>query len=193
MFAILKDLRKGIAKENNLPPYIIFQDPSLEEMAIKYPIDQQELSQIIGVGASKALRYGKPFIDTIKKYVEENDIERPDDFVIKSVVNRSAQKVYIIQNIDRKLSLEDIARGKGLSMDELLTEIENIVFSGTRVNIDYYIDSMLDKEFQQEMFDYFRSSETDSIEQAWDELGKDVYSREEVQLIRIKFISEMAN
>jgi ATP-dependent DNA helicase RecQ len=193
LFNILKDLRRSIAKEANLPPYIIFQDPSLEEMAIKYPINQQEISQIVGVSTSKALRYGKPFLDLIQKYVEENDIDRPDDFVMKSLVNRSAQKVHIIQNIDRKLSLEDIARGKGLSMDELLTEIENIVFSGTRVNIDYYIDSILDKDYQQEMFDYFRTSETESIEKAWEDLGKDVYSLEEVQLVRIKFISEMAN
>ena len=193
LFNLLKELRKSIAKEANLPPYIIFQDPSLEEMAIKYPIDQQELSQIIGVGASKAQRYGNPFIEVIQKYVEENDIERPDDFVMKSVVNRSAQKVHIIQNIDRKLSLEDIARGKGLTMDELLQEIENIVFSGTKVNINYYIDSILDKEFQQELFDYFRQSEIESVDAAWEELGKDVYSREEVQLMRIKFISEMAN
>jgi ATP-dependent DNA helicase RecQ len=172
---------------------VIFQDPSLEEMAIKYPINEQELSQITGVSASKAARYGKPFIDLIVKYVEQNDISRPDDFVFKSVVNRSAQKVYIIQNIDRKLSLEDIARSKGLTMPDLLQEIENIVFSGTRINIDYYIDEVLDKEYQEEVFDYFRQSESDSLDHAWQTLGADVYSREEVQLMRIKFISEMAN
>jgi ATP-dependent DNA helicase RecQ len=176
-----------------LPPYIIFQDPSLEEMAIKYPINQQELSQITGVSASKAVRYGKPFLETIEKYVEENDIARPDDFVIKSVVNRSAQKVYIIQNVDRKISLEDIARGKGLTMNDLLSELENIVYSGTKLNIDYYIDELLDREYQAEVFDYFRTSEIDSIEDAWKSLGADVFSMEEIQLMRIKFISEMAN
>jgi ATP-dependent DNA helicase RecQ len=193
LFGLLKDLRKRIAKEKSLPPYIIFQDPSLEEMAIKYPINQQELSQITGVSASKAVRYGKPFLETIEKYVEENDIARPDDFVIKSVVNRSAQKVYIIQNVDRKISLEDIARGKGLTMNDLLSELENIVYSGTKLNIDYYIDELLDREYQAEVFDYFRTSEIDSIEDAWKSLGADVFSMEEIQLMRIKFISEMAN
>jgi ATP-dependent DNA helicase RecQ len=193
LFGILKELRKKIAKEKNLPPYIIFQDPSLEEMAIKYPINQQELSQITGVSASKAVRYGKPFLEAIEKYVEENDIARPDDFVIKSVVNRSAQKVYIIQNVDRKISLEDIARGKGLTMDDLLTELENIVYSGTRINLDYYINEVLDSEYQEEVFDYFRTAEIDSLEKAWTDLGADVFTREEIQLMRIKFISEMAN
>jgi ATP-dependent DNA helicase RecQ len=193
LFGLLKELRKKIAKEQNLPPYIIFQDPSLEEMAIKYPINQQELSQIVGVSASKAMRYGKPFLEVIQKYVEENDISRPDDLLIKSVVNRSAQKVYIIQNIDRKISLEDIARGKGLSMEDLLVELENIVFSGTKINLDYYINEVLDTEYQAEVFDYFRKAESDSIDEAWQFLGADVFSREEVQLMRIKFISEMAN
>ena len=196
LFALLKDLRKRIAKEKGLPPYIIFQDPSLEEMAIKYPINQQELSQITGVSASKAVRYGKPFIEQIEKYVEENDISRPDDFVVKSVVNKSAQKVHIIQNIDRKISLEDIASGKGLSMDELLSELENIVLSGTKLNLDYYINEVLDHDYQQEVFDYFRKIEddsADSVEKAWKDLGADVYTIEEVKLMRIKFISEMAN
>jgi len=193
LFGMLKEMRKKIAKEKSLPPYIIFQDPSLEEMAIKYPVNQQELSQITGVSASKATRYGKPFLELIEKYVEENEISRPDDFVIKSVVNRSAQKVYIIQNIDRKISLEDISRGKGITMDELLGEIENIVYSGTKINLDYYINEMLDGEYQQEIFDYFRTSEIDSLDEAWKSLGADVFSREEVQLMRIKFISEMAN
>ncbi|RYD73577.1 MAG: ATP-dependent DNA helicase RecQ, partial [Sphingobacteriales bacterium] len=193
LFGMLKDLRKKVAKEKNLPPYIIFQDPSMEEMAIKYPITQQELSQITGVSASKGIRYGKPFIDLITKYVEENDITRPDDFVVKSVVNRSAQKVYIIQNIDRKLSLEDIARGKGLTMTEVLQELENIVYSGTKLNLDYYINEVLDVEYQGEVFDYFRTAESDDLEKALSELGNDVYSLEEIQLMRIKFISEMAN
>jgi len=193
LFGMLKELRKKIAKDKNLPPYIIFQDPSLEEMAIKYPLDQQELSQITGVSASKAVRYGKPFLEVIAQYVEENEIERPDDFVVKSVVNKSAQKVYIIQNVDRKISLEDIARGKGLTMNDLLSELENIVYSGTKLNIDYYIDEVLDREYQAEVYDYFRSSEIDSIEDAWKSLGADVFSMEEIQLMRIKFISEMAN
>jgi ATP-dependent DNA helicase RecQ len=193
LFTMLKDLRKKVAKEMNVPPYIVFQDPSLEEMAIKYPINQQELSQITGVSASKAIRYGNSFINLIQKYVEDNEIIRPDDFVVKSVVNRSAQKVYIIQNIDRKISLDDIARGKGLTMDDLLQEIENIVFSGTKINLDYYINEVLDTEYQEEVFDYFRTSETDSVEDAWKTLGADVFSREEIQLMRIKFISEMAN
>lgn len=192
LFALLKDLRKQMAKEMGIQPWIIFQDPSLEEMAIKYPIDLQELSQMAGVSASKAERYGSRFLDTIIKYVEENEIERPSDIVVKSVVNKSAMKVQIIQNIDRKISLEDIARGRGITMAELLTEIENIVFSGTRVNIDYYINSVLDKDYQDELYDYFREAETDSIEAASKELGID-YQIEEIQLMRIKFISEMAN
>jgi len=192
LFKILKDLCKRTAKEKNLPPYIIFQDPSLEEMAIKYPIDMQELSQITGVSASKATRYGKEFIAVIKKYVEENDISRPDDFVIKSMVNKSAQKVYIIQNIDRKIALDDIANSKGITMDELLQEIENIVYSGTKINIDYYINAMLDSEFQRMLFDYFRKSESGSLDKAVEDLS-DEFSREEIQLMRIKFISEMAN
>jgi ATP-dependent DNA helicase RecQ len=193
LFGMLKELRKQVAKNLNVPPYIVFQDPSLEEMAIKYPVDLQELGQITGVSASKAIRYGKPFAEMISKYVEENEIERPDDFVVKSVVNRSAQKVHIIQNIDRKIGLEDIARGRGIAMDELLQELENIVFSGTKINIDYYINELLDQDYQDEVYDYFRRSESDDVDAAWRELGADVYSREEVQLMRIKFISEMAN
>ena len=192
LFNILRDVRKRIAKDKNLPPYIIFQDPSLEEMAIKYPIDMQELSQITGVSASKATRYGKDFIEVIKKYVEENDISRPDDFVIKSMVNKSAQKVYIIQNIDRKIALDDIANSKGITMDELFQEIENIVYSGTKINIDYHINAMLDSEFQLMLFDYFRKSESGSLDKAVEDLS-DEFSREEIQLMRIKFISEMAN
>ena len=193
LLEMLKDLRKRVSKTQNLPPYVIFQDPSLEEMAIKYPLDMSELSQIIGVSASKAERYGKTFLEQIKKYVEENEIERPEDVVVKSVVNRSAQKVYIIQNIDRKINLDDIARSKGLSMDDLLQELENIVFSGTKLNINYYIDELLDEEYQEEVFDYFRESESDNVDHAWQTLGADVYSREEIQLMRIKFMSEMAN
>lgn len=193
LYNMLKDVRKKIAKINNLPPYIIFQDPSLEEMSIKYPITEEELSQIVGVSATKANRYGKPFLEVIKNYVEENEIERPDDLVIKSVANKSKLKVSIIHSIDRKISLEDIADSKGLSLEELITEIENIVYSGTRININYYIDEILDKEYQQEIFDYFRNSESDSVEDALKSFGKGAYSREEIQLMKIRFISEMAN
>lgn len=193
LFNQLKELRKKIARQENLPPYIIFQDPSLQEMAIKYPINLQELSQITGVSASKAQRYGKPFIAAIDTYVKENEIERADDLVVKSVVNKSAIKVYIIQNIDRKMSLDVVASSKGITMQELLNEIENIVGSGTRVNLDYYINEMLEEDVQDEIFDYFRSSESDSTEAALQNLGSDLYTWEEVQLMKIKFISEMAN
>jgi ATP-dependent DNA helicase RecQ len=193
LFGMLKDLRKDIAKKNNLPPYIIFQDPSMEEMAIKYPISMEELTQIMGVSATKAQRYGKPFLELIENYVEENDIDRPDDMVVKSVANKSKNKIFIIQSIDKKLSLEDIAQAKGLTIEQLFEEIEHIVYSGTRLNIDYYINEILDEEYQDEIFDYFRNSESDSIDVAHKELGTDVYTREEIQLMKVKFISEMAN
>jgi ATP-dependent DNA helicase RecQ len=193
LFNMLKEIRKKIAKQNNVPPYIVFQDPSLEEMAIKYPIDENELTQIVGVSATKAKRYGQPFLDLIKKHVEENEIERPDDLIIKSVANKSKLKVFIIQSVDRKMDLHDIANAKGLTMDELMEEIENIVYSGTRLDLSYYIDERLDREYQDEIFEYFRNTEVESIDNALDELGQDLYSREEVQLVKIKFISEMAN
>jgi len=193
LFNMLKEVRKKISKQNNLPPYIVFQDPSLEEMAIKYPINEEELSQIVGVSATKAARYGKHFLELIKTYVEENEIERPDDLIVKSVANKSKMKVSIIQNIDRKISLEDIADSKGLTLEELLGEIENIVYSGTRVNINYYIDEILDKEFQDEIFEYFRNSESDSVDLALKGFGQGTYSREEILLMKIKFFSEMAN
>ncbi|HOK98385.1 MAG: DNA helicase RecQ [Bacteroidales bacterium] len=190
---ILKDLRKKIAKQKNLPPFVIFQDPSLEDMAIQYPITMEELQNIVGVGAGKAQKYGKEFIEVIKAYVEEKEIIRPQDMVVKSVVNKSGLKVFIIQSIDRKMSLEDIAEAKNISMDELLTEIEAIVNSGTRLNLDYYIDEILDEDQQQEIYDYFREAETESIEEAMEELGPDSYTEEEIRLMRIKFISEMGN
>ena len=193
LFNMLKEIRKKIAKQNNVPPYIVFQDPSLEEMAIKYPIDENELTQIVGVSATKAKRYGQPFLDLIKKHVEENEIERPDDLIIKSVANKSKLKVFIIQSVDRKMDLHDIANAKGLTMDEMMEEIENIVYSGTRLDLSYYIDEKLDKEYQDEIFEYFRNTEVESIDNALDELGADLYSREEIQLVKIKFISEMAN
>jgi len=189
---ILKDLRKKIARQKKLPPFVIFQDPSLEDMAIHYPITMDELQNIVGVGAGKAQKYGKEFLDVIKAYVEEKEIVRPQDLVVKSVVNKSGLKVFIIQSIDRKIMFEDIAEAKGLTMEDLLTEIEAIVNSGTRINIDYYINTVLDEERLAEVYEYFREAETDSIEEALDELGDD-YTEEEIRLVRIKFLSEMGN
>ena len=193
LFALLKDLRKEIAKKNNLPPFVIFQDPSLEDMAIQYPIKIEEMKQISGVGSGKAERFGKPFVELIKNYVEEHEIERPMDMVVKSVVNKSGIKVYIIQNIDRKKPLEDIAYAKGLEFDELLTEIESIVAAGTKIDIRYYINEVIDEDKQDEIFEYFKTAETDSYKEALDELGEDDYTEEEIRLMRIKFMSEMGN
>jgi ATP-dependent DNA helicase RecQ len=193
LLAMLKDLRKHISKKEGLPPFVIFQDPSLEDMAIQYPVTEDELKQIVGVGVGKAKRYGKPFLNLIKQYVEENDIIRPNDMVVKSVVNKSGLKVYIIQSIDRKLALEDIAYAKNMSFEELLTEIEQIVSSGTKIDISYYIDENIDEYHQEDIFDYFSEAETDSVEDALDELGESEYSEEEIRLMRIKFMSEMGN
>jgi len=178
LFAMLKDLRKKISKQKNLPPFVIFQDPSLEEMAINYPITMEELKNIVGVGAGKAAKYGKPFTDLISKYVEENEIERPVDLVVKSVVNKSGLKVHIIQNIDRKLSLDDIAVAKGIKLGDVLAEVESIVASGTRIDINYYINEVIDSDRQGEVFNYFRSAETDSVESAVDELGENEYTKD---------------
>lgn len=193
LFALLKDLRKEISREENLPPFVIFQDPSLEDMTIQYPITEEELTQISGVGAGKAAKYGQPFLELIANYVEENEITRPNDMVIKSVVNKSGLKVYIIQSIDRKRPLDDIAYAKNLSLDEMLTEIEMIVSSGTKLDISYYIDEKVDEYHQEEIFDYFSEAETDSIQDALDELGESEFSEEEVRLMRIKFLSELGN
>ncbi|EHQ30208.1 ATP-dependent DNA helicase RecQ [Mucilaginibacter paludis DSM 18603] len=193
LLQMLKDQRKKIAKQKGLPPFVIFQDPSLEEMCTHYPISIDELKQISGVGSGKALKFGAPFIDLIKKYVEEHDIDRPVDMVIKSAANKSALKVYIIQNIDRHLSLEDIANSKGLSYEDIIREVESIVNSGTKLNLNYYIDEMIDEDRQEEVFDYFKSSEIDSIDEALVELGPNEYTREEMQLMRIKFMSELGN
>ncbi len=193
LFALLKDLRKEISRMEKLPPFVIFQDPSLEDMAIQYPITVEELKQITGVGSGKALKYGKPFLDLIKEYVEENEIIRPMDMVVKSVVNKSGLKVYIIQNIDRKLILEDIANAKNLNLSELLTEIESIVSSGTKIDLNYYIDEFVDPYHQEEIFNYFREAESDSVEEALTTLGEDEYTEEEIRLMRIKFISELGN
>lgn len=193
LFALLKDLCKQIAKHKSLPPYVVFQEVSLEEMAIQYPTTMDELTRITGVGSGKAYKFGKPFIDLISKYVEENEIERPQDMLVKSIVNKSGQKVYIIQSIDRKLSLDDIADAKGLSLKDVLGEIESIVSSGTKVNINYYIDEVVDEDKQDEVYDYFRTAQTDSVPDALKELGEDDYTEEEVRLMRIKFISEFGN
>jgi len=193
LFSILKDLRKKISKLKDVPPFVIFQDPSLEDMAIQYPITIDELQNISGVGAGKAQRYGAEFIDIIKKYVEEKEIIRPLDMVVKSVVNKSGIKVYIIQSIDMKRPLEDIAEAKGLEMDELLSEIEAIVNSGTRLNLDYYIDAMVDEERQRDIYSYFREeAESDSLQDAVSELGNE-FEEEEIRLVRIRFLSEMGN
>jgi ATP-dependent DNA helicase RecQ len=193
LFALLKDLRKEISRKEKLPPFVIFQDPSLEDMAIQYPITVEELKQITGVGSGKALKYGKPFLELIKEYVEENEIIRPMDMVVKSVVNKSGLKVYIIQNIDRKLILEDIAYAKNLSLGELLSEIESIVSSGTKIDLNYYIDEFVDPYHQEEIFNYFREAESDSVEIALTTLGEDEYTEEEIRLMRIKFMSELGN
>jgi len=193
LFSILKDLRKKISKQKDVPPFVIFQDPSLEDMAIQYPITIDELQNISGVGAGKAQRYGEEFIELIKTYVEEKEIIRPLDMVVKSVVNKSGIKVYIIQSIDAKRPLEDIADAKGMEMGELISEIEAIVHSGTRINLDYYIDRTIDEERQHDIYSYFREeAETDSLAVAIKELGNE-FEEDEIRLIRIKFFSEMGN
>ncbi len=193
LFSILKDLRKKISKQKDVPPFVIFQDPSLEDMAIQYPITIDELQNISGVGAGKAQRYGEEFIEIVKKYVEEKEIIRPLDMVVKSVVNKSGIKVYIIQSIDMKRPLEDIAEAKGLEMGELISEIEAIVNSGTRINLDYYINMMIDEERQHDIYSYFREeAESDSLGDAIKELGNE-FEEDEIRLMRIKFLSEMGN
>jgi len=193
LFNLLKDLLKSIAKKENLPPYVIFQEISLEDMCVQYPTNMEEMTQITGVGAGKAQKYGQPFIDLIRRYVEENEIERPQDLVVKSVINKSGLKVYIIQNIDRKISFEDIAKAKNLSKEDLLTEIESIIFSGTKLDINYYIDETIDMYHQEEIMEYLMNSELDSLETAIKDLGEDEYSMEEIRLMRIKFLSDMGN
>ncbi len=192
LMAMLRDLRKKEAKKLGVPPFVIFQDPSLEDMALKYPISIDELSNVHGVGEGKAKKYGKPFVDLISRYVEDNDIIRPDDLVVKSTGANSGLKLYIIQNVDRKLGLDDIAKAKGLDMDGLLKEMEQIVYSGTKLNIKYWIDEILDEDQQEEIHDYFMESESDKIDLALKEFDGD-YDTEELRLMRIKFISEVAN
>ena len=192
LMRMLKDLRKKNAKKLGVPPFVIFQDPSLEDMALKYPTTLSELSNVHGVGDGKAKKYGKDFVSLIAQYVEENDIIRPDDLVVKSTGSNSTNKLYIIQNIDRKLPLDDIASSKGMSMEDFIKEMEAIVYSGTKLNISYWIDDILDEDQQEEIHDYFMESDTDSIDAAIDEFDGD-YDDEELRLYRIKFISEVAN
>jgi len=192
LMKMLKDLRKQNAKKLGVPPFVIFQDPSLEDMALKYPITLEELSNVHGVGEGKAKKYGKDFIALVGRYVEDNDIERLDDFVVKSTGSNSALKLYIIQNIDRKLRLDDIASAKGMDMPDFIKEMEAIVFSGTKLNINYWLDDVLDEDQQEEIHDYFMDSETDKIDDAMEEFDGD-YDDEELRLYRIKFISEVAN
>ena len=192
LYDLLVDLRKTIAKQKNIPPFVIFQEPSLKDMCFQYPITIEELTNIQGVGTGKAQRYGEPFVALIYHYVEENNIERPQDMVVKSLVNKSVLKVQLIQNIDRKLPLEDIAKAQGKSFLELLDEIESVVNSGTRVNINYYINSILDQDNQEEIFDYYSNSETDDLITAYHEFDG-LYTEEEIRLMRIKFMSDMAN
>ena len=193
LYAMLKDLRKKVAKKHDLPPYVIFQDPSLADMAIQYPITIEEMQNISGVGAGKAKKFGEEFIELIKAYVEEKEIIRPQDMVVKSVANKANNKIFIIQSIDRQMDFEDIARAKHLSFDELLTEIETIVNSGTRLNINYFLENYMDEDKVDDIFLYFKEdAESDSLSEAFDELG-DEYTEEEIRLVRIKFLCEAGN
>ena len=193
MLEILRDLRRQVGKQNNLPPYVIFQDFSLEEMATKYPINADELINIQGVSKGKADRYGKKFTDLIRKYVEENDIERPTDFVVKSVVNKSGDKIRIIQAIDKRISIDEIAKMLNMKRGVLINEIETIVNSGTKVNIDYYLTDILDEDLIADIYEYFRTAETDSLDDAFEEFKGDDVEPENIHLVRIKFMSELAN
>ncbi len=192
LYDLLVDLRKSISKQRNIPPFVIFQEPSLKDMCFQYPITMDELTNIQGVGNGKATRYGAPFLALIQNYVDENEVERPQDMVVKSIINKSGLKVQLIQNIDRKLPLEDIGAAQGKSLEEVIEEIEAIVSSGTRVNINYYINDLLDPENQEEIYDYFSEAQTDDVKEAYKEFDGD-YSEEELRLMRIKFMSEMAN
>jgi len=193
LLGMLKALRKKVAKEKNLPPYVIFQDPSMEEMATTYPTTQQEMAQINGVGMGKVQKFGKPFIDLITRYVEENEIETAKDVVIKSTVNKSKIKIYIIQQVDRKVDLDEIAENKVLSMEELIEEIEHICYSGTKLSLDYYINQIMDRDRQKDIYNYFMTAESDNIADALKEFEADDVSEEELRLMRIKFLSELAN
>ena len=190
LFNLLKDLRKKISRQKNVPPFVVFQDPSLMDMSIQYPIHRDELKHIVGVSSGKAKKYGDDFLKLIKLYVEEKEIERPQDIVVRSVPKRSSLKIYLIQSIDRKVDLENICEAKQISMSDLITEIENIVNYGTKLDISYYIDKLLDEERQYDVWDYFAQATTDSIEDAFEELDDDEYTVDEIRLMRIKYISE---
>ena len=192
LFSMLKDLRKKMSKRLEVPPFVIFQDPSLEAMATTYPVTMEELQNIPGVGAGKAKRYGEDFLRLIKTHVQENEIERPVDLRVRTVANKSKLKVFIIQAINRKIALDDIAISKGLEFPELLDEIEAIIYSGTKINIDYFINEVMEEDRILDIYEYFRESQTDEVETALAELGSD-YTEEEIRLIRIKFVSEMGN
>ncbi len=193
LFHILKELRKKVAKNKGLPPYVVFQDPSLEEMATTYPTSLEELAQVNGVGLGKVNKFGQPFIEVISKYVEDNDITTASDVVIKSAVNKSKVKIYIISQIDRKVDLEEIAEAKSMTMNQLIEEIEHICYSGTKLNLDYYIDQVLDDDKQDDIYDYFMNAGSDSIDEALDEFEDEDTTEEELRLMRIKFLSDVAN
>jgi ATP-dependent DNA helicase RecQ len=193
LLEMLKALRKKIAKEKNVPPYVVFQDPSLEEMANVYPTTREDMAQINGVGMGKVVKFGKPFIELIAKYVEENEIETTRDLVVKSTMNKSKMKIFIIQQIDRKIDLDEIADAKSLTMAELIEEIEHICYSGTKLNLDYYINQIVDPDRQDEIYDYFMSADSDSIKVALKDIGDSDINEEELRLMRIKFMSEYAN
>jgi ATP-dependent DNA helicase RecQ len=193
LYDALKNLLKTIAQEENLPPYVIFHETSLEDMCVQYPTTMEEMTQILGVGAGKAQKYGQPFIRLIREYVEDNEIERPQDMVAKSSAGRSGIKVYIIHNIDRKIALEDVCIAKNMNMDELLAEIETIVASGTKIDLDYYIQENIDAYRQEEIMDYLTESQEDSVEKALSVLGEDEYTMDEIRLMRIKFLSDRGN
>ncbi|MFK7808577.1 MAG: DNA helicase RecQ [Saprospiraceae bacterium] len=193
LMVLLKDLRRQVAKKHNLPPYVVFQDPSLEDMATQYPISMEDMASITGVSKGKALRYAKPFIELIHEYVEQNEIERPTDFVVKQVANKSKVKVNIIQSVDRKIPLHDIASSNNLDMEELYHEMDMIVASGTKLDIDYYLEDNVDEYSREDIYEYFLESDTDSVDEAFEELQEDDITMEEIQLMRIKFLSEMAN
>jgi ATP-dependent DNA helicase RecQ len=193
LFEMLKDIRHKEAKKKSLPPFVIFLESSLQDMATLYPTTLQELEKCQGVSKGKSIRYGKPFIELIAKYVQENDIEKPDDFVMKSVANKSNNKIYIIQNVDKKIPLETIAKNKDLRLDALLEEMETIVASGTKLNLGYVIDDMLDDDEQDEIMDYFKSCETSSLQVAQEELADGNYNWEQLKIMRIKFLSEYGN
>lgn len=192
LFAMLKDLRKKVAKQKGVPAYAVFQEGSLEQMATVYPVTLEELQQVQGVGAGKARKFGKEFVELIKRHCEENEIERPEDLRVRTVAKKSAVKVKIIQSIDRQVALDDIANAQGLEFEELLDEVEAIVYSGTKLNIDYFLEEVMDDDHVDDIYDYFSESETDDLDTAMDELGDD-YSEDEVRLVRIKFLSEVAN